>query len=378
MFGHIFRYALKALARTRVLLFWTLAFPFMLSTFMYLAFGNIFESTEQFHVIPAAVVQKEASEIFDPMLSAVSGDGDDALLSVTKVEEEEAEKMLEDGKVKGIIFVDRDAISLKVKENGMDETVLQMVLNQFLRYKKTVADVAVANPERIDDVIASLSSQVDYFVEAETSKGNQDDTTNFFYAVFAMTCLFASFAGCDRILKIQANATDLGKRRGVAPIHKLKGILAEFCACELVQYLMACLLFLYMQFVLGIDFGTKYPAILLLLFAGTSFGNMFGILIGSLPRLGEGAKIGILISFNMLLCVLADLVANGIRALIERHLPILNDINPAALIVDGFYALNIYDTYHRYLGNVLALCGLTAVCTVICYFLVRRNRYASL
>lgn len=40
---------------------------------------------------------------------------------------------------------------------------------------------------------------------------------NYFYAVLAMVCLFASFAGCDRILKIQANVSVLGQRRNMIP-----------------------------------------------------------------------------------------------------------------------------------------------------------------
>lgn len=377
MFLHVFKYALKTLLRTKETVFWTLVFPIALSTFMYLAFSNLYETTEKFHTVPVAVVQEEKNPMLDVMLLAVSGSGEDSLLKVSRTDKAKAEQLLEDEEVKGIIFAGK-TVSLKVKESGMDQTVLQMFLNQFLRYQKTAADVATAHPEKLADAVQSFGSEVEYFVEKESSNGNQDDSVNYFYAIFAMTCLFASFAGCDRISMIQANISMLGQRRSVAPTHKLKGVLADFAACELVQYIIACLLFLYMKFVLGINFGTKYAPILLLLFVGTSFGIMFGILIGSMPKPGQGGKIGILISVNMVLCVLSDLVVDGLRSIIEHHVPILNDINPAARIVDSFYALNVYDTYQRFGENILVLGVMTIVFAVICYYMVRRNRYASL
>lgn len=377
MFFHVFKYALKTLVRTKETVFWTLFFPFALSTFMYMAFSNLYETTEKFHAVSVAVVEEEKNQVFDSVLASVSKEGEDSLLRVTRTDEKNAEKLLEKEEVKGIIFVGK-TVSLKVQESGTDQTVLQMFLNQFLRNYKMVADVAMAHPERVSQMAESVNQNVNCFVEKQSSKGNQDNTVNYFYAIFAMTCLFASFAGCDRIAMIQANASALGQRRGVAPTHKLKGVLADFAASVLVQYIIVCLLFLYMKLVLHIDFGTKYPAIFLLLFVGTGYGVMFGILIGSLPKPGFEGKVGILVSVNMVLCVLSDLVVSGVKTLVEHYAPILNDINPATLITDSFYALNNYDTYWRFGQNLIALGGITVLCTALCYFMVRRNRYASL
>jgi len=376
MFIHVFKNALKSLLRTRETVFWTLFFPFALSTFMYMAFSNLFETTEQFHTVPVAIVEQKENEIFTEVLASVSG-GEDPLLKVTETSEEEAKKLLEEDVVKGIIYVG-DEVSLTVNDSDIDQSVLQMFLNQFLRYKKTIMDVAIKNPGQVEQVATALGEEVNCFVEKNNTSGNQDNITNYFYAIFAMVCLFSSFAGCDRILTIQANTSALGQRRSVAPTHKLQVILADFFACELVQYVIVCLLFAYMNFVLKIDFGTKYLAILLLLLVGTSFGIMFGILIGSLPRLSAGGKIGILISISMAFSVFADLVAHGLMALVEKHVPIVNDINPAALIADSFYALNIYSTYDRFFENIIKLTVLTVICGVVCYFMVRRNRYASI
>lgn len=377
MFRHVLKYGLLSLLRTREIVFWTLIFPFALTTFMYLAFGNLFETTEQFHVIPAAVVQESDNKVFSQMLKMVSEEGEDQLLEIHETTREKAEEMLLAGEVKGILTVGEKP-ALQVAESGMDQTLLQMILDQFVQYQKTITDVAQIHPEKIMQAVSSLTSQAEYVEEKSSTESNQDNIINYFYAVLAMVCLFASFAGCDRILKIQANVSALGQRRNMIPVHKLKSILADFAACEIVQYSIVILLLVYMKFILRLELGDDLPQILVLLFLGTSYGIMIGIFVGSLPRLGEGAKMGVLVSVSLALSAMSDLMISGIKDSIEHHVPVINDINPAALITDSFYALNIYETDERFWGNMLCLGAGAVVLTLVSYFMVRRSRYASL
>lgn len=193
-----------------------------------------------------------------------------------------------------------------------------------------------------------------------------------------MTCLFASFSGCVAILQMQANLTPLGQRRNVCGMKKSTMFVADFAATELVQFVLACALLIYMRFVLNLQIGERYAAIVLLLFVGTSFGIVFGMLIGSIAHLSQGGKIGVLVSSNLVLCAMSDLMISGIKGVIEKTVPIVNDISPAALITDAFYALNVYDTYERFFVDVLSLAGLTVLLGGISIWRVRRNRYASI
>lgn len=377
MFFREFKYALLSLLRTRELIFWTFVFPFALSTFMFMAFGNLFETTEQFRAIPVAVVQKEENPAFSAMLGVISGEGEQQLLKTTYAGEKKAKELLREEEIKGIIYIDQK-VSLKIMDNGMDQTVLQMILNQFTQYQELLNDVGMKNPQKVREVAQSLSQKAEYFAEGNQSEGNQDNVINYFYAIFAMTCLFASFAGCETILQLQANMSPLGQRRSVAGMGKMKLLLADFAASELVQFTMVCLLLLYMKGVLGLGVGERIGAILLLLLVSTSFGIMFGILAGTVPCLGEGGKIGLLVSVNLAFCSMSDLMVSGVKDFIEHNVPVLNDINPAALITDSFYALNVFDTYDRFFLNLTTLAGMTVLCGLVCYFIVRRNRYASI
>ncbi len=377
MFGHLFKYGLLTQLRAKEIVFWTLLFPFALSTFMYLAFGNVYETTEKMQAVPVAVVEEKENEILTEMLDSLSEDSDDPLLEVKEVSEEKAKTLLKDGEVKGIIYVE-DSLELVVTENGTEQTILQMILNQFLQYEKTIVDVGAHSPEKLMSAVEVLTTEIDYVSDKEMLKGNQDNLTNYFYAIFAMSCLFCSYAGCSKAMNLQGNVSTLGQRRNVVPTHKMKTIVADFAAGFLVQFVIMCLLMVYMKAVLKLEIGDNIPAMLLILFFGTAYGVFLGMFIGCLPKFGANAKIGILTSIGLVLSAMSDLMAHGIKNLIEQHVPILNDLNPAALIADSFYALNVFDTYHRFAQNMLLLGGGALMWAMICYILIRRNRYASL
>lgn len=374
MFWHVFKYGVKSVVRAKEILFWGFIFPFALSTFMYLAFGDIFETTEKFHAIPTAIVSE--GPVLKQVFSALGEEGEKQVIKPYRVDEEEAERLLADGTVKGIVY--GTDLHLKVKESGMDETILKMILQQVLQNGTAVGDVAAAHPERLQQVVESLGSEVRYCIRKSYGSGNQDNVVNYFYAIFAMTCLFGAFASCDRVCKIQADVCALGQRRGVTPTRKMTIIITEFLVSECLQFIVVSLLFVYIKFVLKIDVGDKYAAILLLLLLGSSLGTMFGVLVGSISKISEGVKIGILVGVSLLFSACSDLMASGVRNLIEQHAPVINDINPAALICDSFYALNVYDTYDRFMENIAVLAAMTLILGVVSFLMVRRSKYASL
>lgn len=50
MFFHMFRYSLKMLVRNRDILFWSLVFPFVVGTLLYLLLARSFDVEEKFQL----------------------------------------------------------------------------------------------------------------------------------------------------------------------------------------------------------------------------------------------------------------------------------------------------------------------------------------
>lgn len=374
MFFHSLKNALKTTLKNNITLIWVLLFPIALGTFMYMAFGNLFED-EMFTDIPVAVVTNEENEALTQTLKELDKEGDDKVISATWTSREEASKMLNDEEVTAIIYVGKTP-SLEVLTNSYEATVLKVILEEYEKANKVIEDIGKENPLAVMEAVANITSEVRHYTAKTTSEGNQDVYTNFFYAVFAMSCLFAALVANDKIHNIQANASALGMRRCLAPMSKMITVVSEFVAMITVQFVIEVISLLYFT-ALGVDFGDHYFLIMIVLFFGSCIGTAIGILVGAAVK-SKGSAEGICVSIGLGLSVMADLMVGGIKYSIEEKLPLLNRINPAVLIVDSFYALNIYDTYDRYIRNVATLGIMSVVLIAISVIILRRNKYASL
>lgn len=376
MFCHNLKYAMKTMIKNKSAIIWTMLFPIVLATFMYMAFGNLFEKDELFSAIPVAVVSEKTNEGFEAVIEELSKEGEDQLLKAEYMTDEEAKNAISEKKVTGIIYVGED-IRLVVNESTYQNTVIKAIIAQYKKSEQVITEIAKKNPAAVSQAVKDMTGDREYFVEKATSDGNQSVYTTYFYAIFAMSCLFASFAATEKIAKIQANESALGMRRCLSPNSKMITILAEFISMLVVQFIIEVVALIYLT-VIGVDFGDKYPQILVILFFGSCIGIAFGIIIGSISKWSANTRTGICISISMALSVMADLCAHGIKDAIEHTCPIINRINPAALIVDSFYALNVYDTYDRYIRNIATLGIMSVALLVISFLIVRRNKYASL
>ena len=375
LFFHNSKYTMLSMFRLKVTLFWTLAFPLLLATFMYMAFGNLFEKDEMFKTINVAVVESENDDTLMSVLESLdvnhtdsASKSDDSsnsfsdLINMKLMDSSAAKKALNDKKVTGIIYTE-DA-SLVVDENSYNATILESILTQYKQQKDVFTNIAKTNPAALDTAIAGLSDTTSEYKEISLSSGNQDEYTNYFYAVFAMSCLLA-------------NTSPLGMRKSLAALSKNILIFSEYISLLIIHFVVELIALVYLT-LLGVDFGNKYPAIILTLFFGCMIGLSIGVIIGAIPKLTEGSKIGISVGIGMVLSVLADLCANGIKDMIEHKLPIANRLNPACLISDCFYSLNVYDSYDRFFRNISIMAVESVILLIIAFALLRREKYASI
>ena len=377
MFIRDFLYTIKIMVRGRVSIFWTLVFPLLLATFMYMAFGNIYEQDGMFRNIKVAVVtEDESANGLNYMLDALS-DGDDALLSVTRMSESDAEKLLADEEVEGIIYT--DDVKLTVAESSVNASILETVLSEYKQYEHALKDIYKDGTEPKGDMsnlVEKLSEQRSYYTEKASTEGSQNVYNNYFYAIFAMSCLFASLSSIEMMGNLQANVSATGKRKNVSPQRKMTFVLAEFAALLIIHFVVEVISFIYMSCI-GVDFGDRVWEILLTLFVGCFIGLAIGVIVGAISKLAEGTKIGIVIGISMVMSILSDLCINGVKYEIQQHVPIINKLNPAALISDSFYALNVYSDHQVFTENIVIMTIEAVVLIAVGILMVRRNRYAS-
>lgn len=374
-----YKYGFLNLVRNKSLMFWTLAFPLILGTFFKIAFGGVIATTETFSQIPVAIAAEddsEASKYFLEMAENLS-QGDDALLSPQYVGIEEAKKLLSDGVIDGIFQID-DEISLIVAKQGLNQSVLKSISDSYLQISSTVNNVARISPDLITQTIENLSDEIKINNEITLGKGETDTFLQYYYALIAMACMYGSTFGFAKVKEIQANMSSIAARRCVSPGKKITMILSDFAAAVTLQFLEVLIVLVYLVFCLGINFGEQWGFVVLASFVGTIAGVSYGIFIASVVKLNSAAAEGLLSMSSLFLCFLSGLMYGNMKNIIERNAPVINRINPAALLSDAFYCLTVYDNYSRYTQCIISLLVISAVFCGISAFVLRRKKYANI
>ena len=169
-----------------------------------------------------------------------------------------------------------------------------------------------------------------------------------------------------------------GKRISVSPNRKSIVILSAAMGSYFVSLVGLAILMLFLKFALQVDFGDNPFLILLLAAVGNLAGISLGILISSIFSVSEGAKTGITIAVTMFLSVLSGMMGVTLKYVIDKNAPIVNLINPNNLITDGFYSLYFYNTLDRYFRDVCYLLVFVAICLIISFVSLRREKYDSI
>jgi ABC-2 type transport system permease protein len=234
------------------------------------------------------------------------------------------------------------------------------------------------NPQMDMKTMKTLLSSQDLVKEVSLGGRTIDGNVQFFYALIAMACLYGCFIGFGSSIGIQANITPLAARRCVTPTHKLKLILTDQLASFALGYMDVIILILYLRYILNLDFQGQMGKMLVVSFFGSLIGVSMGMFIGSFGKMQEGAKIGIMLGISMVSSFLAGLMNGNMKDIVEKSAPFVNRINPASLIADAFYCINVYDDTARYYRSLATLAVMCVVLVMASFFMVRRERYDSI
>lgn len=372
---HLVKYDILSTVRRFETIFWPLIFPLLLATLFYFAFGKVEEA--DFETVPVAIVREEEPDtVFLSFLDSMGQDGS-ALIEGREMTREEALRALREKTVKGIFYVDATP-SLTVGGNGLAESILQSLLENYENGKQTLEQIAGTHPEGMQSAIEQMSDYQELVEQVSLGGRTTNGNMQFFYALVAMACMYGAFIGFGAALTLQANLTSLAARRCVTPTHKLTLIFSEMVSAFILHFINIVILLLYLRYVLKLDFQGQTPEMLLVSLIGCMIGVSLGIFVGSFGKMREGVKIGILLGISMVCSFLAGLMSGQMKYIVEQHVPVINRINPAALISDAFYCINVYNDWERYFRSLATLLVMCVILLAASFCMVRRERYDSI
>lgn len=388
-----FKYTILSLMREKSILIWGLAFPLILASLFNVMFSGI-DDAVSFKIIPVGIVENENYEdtpAFKEMIEQLGKTGNDQTIEPHYLDtSDEAKTLLDAGTITGYYEVDEEGtpkLTIATSNNptvaAIDETILKTVLDDYIRTSHTFETILVENPAvpADENLVERLYDRKSHTEEIPIFANEASGSIRYFYALLGFAAIMVAMVGMTATVRTQGNLSALGARRMVGATSQTKTLISTLSATWLLSFACLLIAFVFMRFVLAIDFGGREVACVLGLLVSSLMTTSLGTLVGSIPKLGEGAKGGLLSGLSCILALFAGLYGTSSQRLADdlaKSAPLLQTLNPAKQVTDLFYSLYYYDGFDQFLTGIVVLLVLSAIFLLIAGIFLRRRRYASL
>lgn len=364
MILHTIKNSFKLIIREKSMLFWAMIFPLVLAGLFKLAFGNLYQA-DQFEEIPIAV-NEDLYE--DPTTEAfLNGMEDEKYFVITKAKDKKALDKEE------IVAYVESPEKIITKKSGINETIVESIFNTFLRKKELIIRTLEKDPHaNLGEIINTRN-----FVK-DKSKKNMNYVNVFFYTIIGYQLIYGYSWGIVIVRRYQANLSTVGKRNSIAPINKKLQLFLSLFVGWVFNFLASLFTIFVLKNFLDIDFGDREKALLILLAIGALSGVTLGSFIESASKARDESNMALGLAITMVFSFLAGMMVPEVKVLIEENAPIVNRINPVALVTDGIYSLYYYDSLIRFYENIKYLSIVTVILIILTYYFTRGKQYASL
>lgn len=320
---------------------------------------------------------------FMQVISDLEYDNGTKMISeVTNVSHEEAEKMLSDGDIAGIITIDSlQDIYLLVNGNGVKHSILSSIISEYkLEVGKAIDTINNDhdNLEKSDEIMDNSTKSIDFVKDNNMAGNNKDPFVSYFYNLIAMVAIMGSIASMHLIVSSQANQADTGIRIDMSPAIKLFHEIAQFIAAAILQAVIIIFTLSYLIYILKINFGGDTSYLYITSLIASLVGDTLGFMIAHLGRLDKDKKEAILMVILLGGGFMSGLMYGDMKIIVEQKAPWFNRINPSAVITDAFYALNVFGIGARYYRAIAYMIITSSVMFLIGCIFSRRTSYKSL
>ena len=331
-------------------MFWTVAYPIILSSLFFVIFSAI-NTRGISAAVNIGITETNPHRVIFNFIPIVH---------VIPMEQEAADAALREGSIQ--VFI-ADDLSIRIYKDGIAQTIVKNIVEQI---KQT-------------DALGIPIMPSAYRKQYIDSKNEQNNSMMIlFYSLLAMVSIYSMFGAISIPERMQANISKLAVRMSAAPIKRfrlyLSGVLFFVCF-----NLASNLLYIgYVMLVLKLNLITDFAVTIPLLIYANLFGTAFGLCIGSIPKLTENTKVMIGVFSSLFLSFLSGMMSVSVKTALDASVPILSKINPIALFTDTLYNINILHEYDLAPLFFIVYSGFIALFLSIAFFNVREVQYDSL
>ena len=331
-------------------MFWTVAYPILLSSLFFVIFSAI-NTRGISTAVNAGITETNPHRVIFNFIPIVH---------IIPMEQEAADAALREGSIQ--VFIEDD-LSIRIYKDGTAQTIVKNIVEQI---KQT-------------DALGIPITPSAYRKQYIDSKNEQNNSMMIlFYSLLAMVSIYSMFGSISIPERIQANISKLAVRMSAAPIKRfriyLSGVLFFVCF-----NLASNLLYIgYVMLVLKINLITDFAVTVPLLIYANLFGTAFGLCIGSIPKMAENTKVMLCVFSSLFLSFLSGMMSVSVKTALDASVPILSKINPIALFTDTLYNINILHEYDLAPLFFIVYSVFIALFLSIAFFNAREVQYDSL
>lgn len=373
-------YNMKIVVKKRDTFMWLMLFPIILSTLFYFAISGLTNTTLTYAKSNVAIVVESENTIFLSYFNSIADfegqDSSSALFnSVEANSREVAEEMLRTNKVHSVFVVNSNDILLLVSEFKTNEMIAKNVLDNFKTNEIAINNI-MENGGSLDEALAVLSNN-QAITNIPISDNEVDYLSTMFFALIGMVCIYFAFCGVEIIKFTKTNQSIQAQRITLSSTPREKVFLASYVGMFLSSIAIISFSLFYINVILGVNLGNMFYVGIIAI-SGIFAGIGIGMALNSIINISDKAKDSVMTIGILILSFLAGMMGGQIKETITNTAPILNYINPVALIVDAFTHLTYFNNMVEFwirIGILLCVGTLTSLIAVIN---LRRNNYASI
>lgn len=379
MFGFLFKYNIKVILRIKQVLFWTIAFPFMLATIIGFSLKGV---DKGLNLEPIPVMTDNIQ--YEKILSDIKV-GNKKVFDIRKLNK--PEKALEDKKIDAYIKSIGDSkndlrkVKLIIGKDDLNSSLVYSTVNYISHSNLTAKQILSnkGNYSKINQIVADLGKNSDNKIKKSKNIKEVKSTNVFMYSLLAMACLGSITFGVSIVETYNIKGDfAYASRISVTPITKGKLLFSQTIAYALIGVVTSVALCYYVNKVLGVDFVGDNLKIISILILGNIMGILIGIILGLILPLKTDAKISFASAFYVFSSFLSGMMISSVPSVISNNIPILNYINPATVISRSFSSLYLYKENSEFIVSIINSIAYISILTIIIWILSRRRQNDSI
>ncbi|NMA05507.1 MAG: ABC transporter permease [Acholeplasmataceae bacterium] len=364
---------LKKLLKNRVLIFWTLLFPIILSTIFHMVFEGI-KNKDNFETMKVNYVVDNFKPYDEPFLvdeilkkaeyeKNLEGTNKETIkvFKLKKTTLTEAEADFKNNKTV-YLYKENDKFVIKSIKANLSTFVLQGYLDDYSNMIK-VSNLLVEESNgtlTFEQALMKHLGSYSYTYYLESGDKTLDYISNYHYTVVAMAIIYGAYLAFEQAKIFRPNSFAFAKRVYVSGASKIKLLISAILTSFLVQVLVVAIFLLVLNFIFKITF-TNLGLAILVIILGIVLVNIIGFFLGIVfNKLSQNAATAIIILIGTLGGFLSGMMIPTIKYLINVNMPIISYLNLNSLISDSFVRLD-FGNMTKYWLNILSMVIISVV-----------------